>query len=56
MTELLGKLMAHVLSIFALSIKEMKEGRISELIRLMWPFLTDWRRKIPEETCRNDEC
>ena len=39
MMELLGKIMAQVLSILALSTREMKEWRISELIDLVYPFL-----------------
>jgi len=39
MMELLGKIMAQVLSILALSTREMKEWRISELVDLVYPFL-----------------
>jgi len=39
MMELLGKIMAQVLSILALATREMKEWRISELIDLVYPFL-----------------
>ena len=38
MTELLGKIMSQVLSILALSTKEMMGGRMSELDCLAMPF------------------
>jgi len=38
-TELLGKIMAQILSILALSIKAMTERRISELIDSLCPYL-----------------
>jgi len=38
MTELLGKIMAQVLSILALSIKAMKERRISEHLRFIYIY------------------
>ena len=40
--DLLGKIMAQLLSILALSTKLMKEGRISELIDLLCTFLTEY--------------
>jgi len=42
MTLLLGKIMAQVLSVLALSTKEMKERRISESICSMLSFITDY--------------
>lgn len=39
MTELLAKIMAQVLSILALSVKTMKETRISWSIQLIYSFL-----------------
>ena len=41
MTELLGKIMAQVLSILALATKEMNERRISEPIHRIYIFLAD---------------
>ena len=41
--DLLGKIMAQVISILALSTKFMSERRISELIALLCLFLTDYR-------------
>jgi uncharacterized protein YerC len=41
MTVLLGKIMAQVLSILAISAKAMNEGRISETIPLTYIFLAD---------------
>jgi hypothetical protein len=41
MTELLGKIMAQVLSVLALSTKAMNESRISESINSIYPFLAD---------------
>ena len=42
MTILLGKIMAQVLSILALSTKEMKEMRISGSIRQIFSFMADY--------------
>jgi len=42
MTELLGKIMAQVLSILALSTKTMKERQISESIHSVYPFFVDY--------------
>jgi hypothetical protein len=42
MTLLLGKIMAQVLSVLALSTKEMKEKRISESIRSIFHFMADY--------------
>jgi len=42
MTFLLGKIMAQVLSVLALSTKEMKERRISESICSAFSFITDY--------------
>ena len=42
MTLLLGKIMAQVLSVLALSTKEMKERRISASICLISPFIADY--------------
>jgi hypothetical protein len=42
MTELLGKIMAQVLSILALSTKTMKERRISESIHLIYLLLVEY--------------
>jgi len=42
MTLLLGKIMAQVLSVLALSTKEMKEGRISETFRLTFSLMADY--------------
>jgi hypothetical protein len=41
MTELLAKILAQVLSVLALSTKEMKERRISVLIHSRYSFLAD---------------
>ena len=41
-TELLGKIMAQVLSILALSTKTMKERQISESIHSVYPFSIDY--------------
>ncbi len=38
MTELLGKIMAQILSILALSTKTMKEGRISEFTSFTFSY------------------
>ena len=40
-TELLGKIMAQILSVLALSTKAMTSGRISELVRPLCFFLTN---------------
>jgi hypothetical protein len=40
-TELLGKIMAQILSVLALSTKAMTSGRISELVRPLCFVLTD---------------
>jgi hypothetical protein len=40
--ELLGKVMAQILSILALSTKAIKERRISELVYSLLPFETDY--------------
>jgi hypothetical protein len=42
LTELLGMIMAQILSVLALSTKSMTERRISELIDLLCPFLADY--------------
>jgi len=42
LTELLGKIMAQLLCILALSTKAMKERRMSELIYLLCPFPVDY--------------
>jgi hypothetical protein len=42
MTSLLGKIMAQVLSVFALSTKEMRERRISGSFRSMSSFMSDY--------------
>ena len=42
MVELLGRIMAQVLSILALSTKTMKERRIRKLIRSVYPFFADY--------------
>ena len=42
MTSLLGKIMAQVLSVLALSTKAMKERRISECFRLVFSFIADY--------------
>ena len=42
MTELLGKIMAQVLSILALSTKAMKDRRISACVRLTSSFVADY--------------
>ncbi len=55
MTELLGKVMAQVLHILACSTKTMKEGRISESIRLAYAFVIDvWCRNVFEKAIRKD--
>ena len=41
-TRLLGKIMAQLLSILALSTKAMAEGRISKLMVLVWHYWTDY--------------
>jgi hypothetical protein len=41
MTELLGKIMAQLISTLALSTKAMTEGRISMMIHSLSPFLAD---------------
>jgi hypothetical protein len=46
-TSLLGKIMAQVLIVLALSTKEMKERRISMYFRLVFLFVVDyWTEKI----------
>ena len=42
MTVLLGKIMAQILSVLALSTKTMKERRISESINFMYCLFADW--------------
>ena len=42
LTELLGKIMAELLSILAISTKEMSDRKMSELIRPRSPFLADY--------------
>jgi hypothetical protein len=42
MIELLGKIMAQVLLILALSTKTMKERRISELFRSVYLYFVDY--------------
>ena len=47
LTELLGKVMAQILSILALSTKAMSDRRISESIRLQcFPWLTVAQRRF----------
>jgi hypothetical protein len=47
LTELLGKIMAQLLSILALSTKAMTDGKISELIEpLCFPWLTMSQRRF----------
>jgi hypothetical protein len=47
MTLLLGKIMAQVLIVLALSTKEMKERRISMYFRLVFSFVVDyWAENI----------
>ena len=47
MTLLLGKIMAQVLIVLALSTKEMKERRISMYFRLVFSYVVDyWAEKI----------
>jgi hypothetical protein len=41
-TELLGKIMAELVSILAISTKEMTDRKMSELIRSLFPFLADY--------------
>ncbi len=57
MTELLGKIMSQVLSILALSTKEM-DRRISELDCPVMPFFHGWlwRREDSEEAGWEDRC
>jgi hypothetical protein len=45
MTELLGKIMAELLSILALSTKEVTDKRMSELIHSLSPFHADYGQK-----------
>ena len=55
-TELLGKIMAELLSILAISTKEMTDGKISELIYSLSPLLADHGlRKVSEEAGGKDE-
>jgi len=54
-TELLGKIMAQVLSILALSTKLITERRMSELVHGLYPSLTDYDfRKISQEADGKD--
>ena len=56
--ELLGRIMAQVLSILALSTKAMMNGRISGSNHLFYtPFLVDgYHRDVSEETDGKDGC
>jgi uncharacterized protein YoxC len=49
MTLLLGNIMAQVLYILALSTKEMKEGRISRSIYLIFSFIADYETEKLKE-------
>ena len=54
-TELLGKIMAELLSILAISTKAMTDGKTSELIRFLSPLLADYDlRKVSEEADEKD--
>jgi hypothetical protein len=55
LTVLLGKIMAELLSILAISTKAMTDRKMSELIYSLPPFLADYGlRKVSEEACRKD--
>ena len=54
-TELLGKIMAELLSILAISTKEMTDGKTSELSHSISPLLADYDlRKVSEEVDGKD--
>ena len=54
-TVLLGKIMAELLSILAISTKAMTDRKMSELIYSLSPFLVDYGlRKVSEEACGKD--
>ena len=54
-TELLGKIMAELLSILAISTKAMTNRKMSELIRSLSSFLAYYGlRKVSEEACGED--
>jgi hypothetical protein len=54
-TELLGKIMAELLSILAISTKAMTDRKMSELVHSLTPCLADYGlRKVPEEACGKD--
>jgi len=54
-TVLLGKIMAELLSILAISTKEMADRKMSELIHPPSPFLADYGlRKVSEEAYGKD--
>jgi len=42
LTELLGKIMAQLLCILALSTKVMADGRMGEMLAFLYPFLVDY--------------
>ena len=54
-TELLGKIMAELLSILAISTKEMTDGKTSELFHSLSPLLADYDlRKVSDEANGKD--
>ena len=54
-TELLGKIMAELLSILAISTKAMTDRKMSELIYLLSPLLADYGlRKVSDEADGKD--
>ena len=54
-TELLGKIMAELLFILAISTKEMTDRKMSELIRSLSPLLADYvLRKVFDEADGKD--
>ena len=54
-TDLLGKIMAELLSILAISTKAMTDRKMSKLIRSLSPFLAYYGpRKVSEEACGQD--
>jgi len=53
MTDMIIEIMVEVLTVLAIATKEMKRGRISELIPSIDPFIdSDIFRKVSEETYR----
>lgn len=55
LTELLGRIMAELLSILAISTKEMTSRKMSELIHSLSSFLADYGlRKVSEEVGGKD--